>query len=896
MAENDQQGAPEVANIKVQSGIMERIKQLKGSLGNNENEGTAGGSFDMPWPSAKHDRAAADESCGIDCAVATQAASETPNARTDSSNTIGRATQLGRVALHDIGECILLACVSDERASVAADDAALQEYLDSRYGRKWMAYTLCADDRKRTLGRLQVYGMEGFDVETPLMIARTAKYWLEICGGGAIVIEVSPSTASYVLVTLCALLRFTGRAMSVELAYHSLLRAKNLPFGANGTTLRYIKYFEHLLSSGLGDRPPRIALNQVIITVPTRALLGERGAPALRIAGTGSSVTITKNCYYDENFIIFSFISSKTTNDIVLELACQGGDTKRPVMRLALNTSFYQAGLYRFTSSEIELCDAGLREAHHGIFFDVIYAESNSGERPGAYSTGPNATLDISTMAGHLCCQADPAVRKRLAECGFGEALTEFFARLRYTPEESREMMGRLEALGYRNIACERPPVAVPRIEEVSDARPEVVIQPSEEEAPEPALCMDPAGAGSASEPVDLAFVQDAAVKKTSCATVGLSPFAKKSKAQEQKLAAPTVVAIKPLHWAPLTNTEETIFKEIEKMSVDLDLARFEELFCEKSREAAEEGVCSVRPSRMKDLKKLFIVSLSLRHLELKHITPESLPGIIAETPRNLTLQDLQNIERVLMTSEDREALEMADPASLSDTEQKVLQTARIKHIEQTVRLLVFERRFCEEIALHRASLLQFVRLANALLDSTGLRKIMSVVLHVGNAINFEYSTRRKRAAGFKLETLDMLGSYCGKGGVTLFDYVVDTAQKNRVEAEQLLAQGDVIARAKNTNLASIREGLNEQIALYKEQLAGFSVFDGEEQARFRYILGCACKQLAEASQLYKECTIYASILKKKFGELETRPVEDLLDMLHRFIVRLEAKYREIRS
>ncbi|KAI5176522.1 hypothetical protein PAEPH01_2330, partial [Pancytospora epiphaga] len=772
----------------------------------------------------------------------------------------------------------------------------MNKYLESTYGKEYVVYSFIPVSGGKRLNRCQVYEMDCFSISKVLEIVKTAKCWTDLHDNGKIIVEACNDKGPLIMLVLCAILAYTKTMPSAEVAFKNLSRNSNFPLPASEVVLRYTKYFDQLFNIRPDWKPQKLLLNQVILTVFTNRLLKEDQKPEWVIKDGGGIREITENYYRDGNFIVFSMMNMVLQGDVELCLCSSDGKSRQTLFSLSINTFFYKAGLYRFRFSEIELSTAILSRledfSDDNLLIDVIFTDSREVERSSLYILEQNHIHDLKTLKDHIPGEVPKEKYKLFASNNFNEIIGCFCTLMDYTLEEGFELVTRLESFGYKNLIYQANPIQVPLMENGVKSMSEnddkacapTIFTEEENQLP---LVLSRDGCFSI---VPLEIITDVAIQKAVNTPVGLKTRFRK-RTSVDKLEPPALVAVHPLHWSPLTDIEETIFYDIKELEADIDHTRFEELFCEALalREKSKIKEASLAGSNVvNDQRRLFLVSLSIRHLEMRGITSASLAEMIHNRPETLALQELLNIERIIPLESELAMMKSADTAFLCDVERTMLSYCQINDLGKKVKLLIFERKFCEEMALNKQNISDVFSVLNKILDSKELRMVLKVILNIGNAINYRYSVRRRLASGYRLETINMLSSYSGKRGTTLFDFMKDSLEKYGIDLGCMVKDLRLVHSVKDIELTSIREKVNKQIICYNEQLVEYELLDNEDRCRYKHIIGCACKILMEISQLYKECSIYSSVVKRKFGENDLKPIKEIFETISGFLKRIE--------
>lgn len=883
-------------STRIQRGILERIELLNSALNPSIN-GTGKNEIHM----VNHTNKSAESMKGstaspvADAPTAIECEFSLPKAEKPSANPgISIWDITGNIKV--IGQCW---DNKTEPFSGKNNIAEVCDLLDERYGSKYIVYSFTKNAMR--FKRAQFYRDASFSLADCLEIARTSACWLSVIPDGKIIIELQRAREDAILFFLSAMLAFGKMHRSAECAFGSIMKMQQQPFSfaSAETALRYVKYFDLLLSGAVGRKCPKLSLRQVILTAAARDMARRDQRPVLRIKSEEAEEPTTDNCYVDENFIIFNAIDKPVKGDVSLILYLEKNNVLQQTFRLMINSHFYQQGLYRFTACELECSAESGSALGKDFFLDLVFTDSSDQMHACPFITEQNFVHDISTLSNRMPVEFSNDKLQVFIGSSYNRILAKFCAQMDFSVDEAAAFVNSLEAMGYRNLIFCAKPVNIPQLQNAlyEASRPEIVLRRPFVEA---AACISTAHdeEDGCVEINDIPLITERATETADVGPAkrlgkgGLRSFFNKKTAEP--VAMPEVVATQPLHWVPLAETKETIFEDIKDIDAGIDFKKFEDTFCEPLKAVTGSKAPSAPLSALGDCKRLFLASLSIKHLELRGITPQTLSHAVDVGSGLLSTEDLHNIERSLLTAEERCVLERVPVAQLSPTEKTMLEFSLDERMPRIVQILIFERNFSEEIPFHEQALDGLLLAFNRMLDSNGLRIILKTVLDIGNAINYRYAIRRKKADGYRLESLYAFGAYAGKKRAGLFCFLAETLKKNGVDVESLMADLDPIHRMKNEDMAKIREKLNGIIAQYKAQQEVFAAMPSESQGKYRHILGQACQALTQASRRYTECSFYASLIRRKFGEEEKKPVAEILAALSDFLEKLCAESRLI--
>jgi Formin Homology 2 Domain/C2 domain of PTEN tumour-suppressor protein len=773
----------------------------------------------------------------------------------------------------------------------------IDRYLESKHSNHYLVYSFSKNSLTGKYRRALIYEDLEFSLKECLEIVKTAKLWLEMKESNKIFIEMRSGKEDVIL--------FLASALLCHLKYHSLaadawkkLLSSNIlgfPFPYKETALRYARYFDKMQSFNENTKFEEIILHQIIITTIPDILGTQEFNPILLISTNGKKFEIKgEKCYKDDNFIIFSALNITITNDSKISIYLDHKGLNHHIFDLNLNVFFHNQGLLRFSRSEIETtlpAESIYKYFKEDFYIDVVLIENKENILKNPFSQAQNIIQDLKSISDHMYNEFSDELYARLMNLGFNRIASKFCAQMNFSKEEAESVMRSFEQKGFKNIVCSANTVHTldtPEPQNTDLPKNVEMKRPFENKAERQ---KDIYNKIQNLEISDIAFISDNIIQHQSKCVQTKSPsqrgFSKK-KVIEENHENCLMTARRPLHWVPLTEIEETIFNEMKGINPEIDYEKFEELFCEsfkmeikKVEESREKGV-------LKDSKRLFLVSLSVKHLEIRGIDCHTFEDIIINHPENLSVQDLLNVERALPLPFEEELLKKAKAEELSGTEKAMLYFSKPKDIYKILQILIFERNFFDEIHLQDEILSQMLDAFNRILDSNNLRIILKTVLDIGNAVNFKYSTRKRKADGYKLESLYIFNSYKGKENVSLFSFLIDTLDKSQTGIYSIFEELNIIHKLRNEDLIKIKEQINNHIKAYKDKLELFKTLELAEKDRFSKFFGYVCRILSDISKKYREVMFYSSLVKRKFGEDESKGVNSILVTLSDFLEKLK--------
>lgn len=239
--------------------------------------------------------------------------------------------------------------------------------------------------------------------------------------------------------------------------------------------------------------------------------------------------------------------------------------------------------------------------------------------------------------------------------------------------------------------------------------------------------------------------------------------------------------------WAKIDQDEE-----LEDIMIDED--EFQELFQAELTPAAANKIRSTGNNkkgaavRVIDSKRANNGGIILARLKITHDDMAEAVDRIDNSA--ISAEQMQNIVEYLPTSEERKALEEymlsggVDAAEkfhgLCECEKFMVAMMTVKHAKRKVRSLLFKSQFqnCLESLVTDATIVE--KACDELSSSIRLRKLLGIVLNVGNRLNTAGVSGKSKAGAFKLDSLLKLNHAKAFDKKTTFlHYIVLVVQRN---------------------------------------------------------------------------------------------------------------------
>ncbi len=414
--------------------------------------------------------------------------------------------------------------------------------------------------------------------------------------------------------------------------------------------------------------------------------------------------------------------------------------------------------------------------------------------------------------------------------------------------------------------------------------------------------------------------------------------FAKNKKRTEQN-AEPEKIALRPLHWETLSTNDLTIFQEIRTIDSQIDFKEFERFFCKEIKDESEKEIIKEKTQHV-DTKDIFLISLALKHLEIRQITPYSLSKIIRDNPDKLEIDDLMNIERVLLKKDDfasllgklrhvdsfcksinksmgrdmnfyeynnkdknidqsinkhinsdhlqeNQYIKNLDSSKTDSIEETIVKFNQIEGIRENVEILIFKKKFAEDFALLENLVGQFTQVFRGIISSQALKILLKIVLDIGNAINATYARKRKISVGYKIEGLVKCLDYTGRNNTKISDFIIALLRKRGVAPIKIAEDLGPIDTVKKEEFTALRDQINGLISLYKERLAVFAIMNETDKMKYADFLSNVSESLHRLMLQYRKCQDMSGEIVIKFGEVDPKAIDKIISVLVTVVMKL---------
>lgn len=261
--------------------------------------------------------------------------------------------------------------------------------------------------------------------------------------------------------------------------------------------------------------------------------------------------------------------------------------------------------------------------------------------------------------------------------------------------------------------------------------------------------------------------------------------------AKPKKPSVAPSVPLRNLFWTKVPDNKlaQTVWNDLDDSGVKLERAELEQLFAkEKKKDASEEAEAKkqstansaqAKPKEINllDPRTLQNVGIGLARLRM---TPQQIKQAVVEMSPDMTAENVMALRRIAPTSEDISTMAQydGDPALLGKVEQFYLEIMSIPDFAKRLDCWIYKLRFETAKDSLSATIDTVEHATTQVKDSTKLKRLLEVVLAIGNFLNG--GTSRGGLYGFKLDALSKLANVKGTDNKTsVMHYLVSWCQKN---------------------------------------------------------------------------------------------------------------------
>lgn len=773
-------------------------------------------------------------------------------------------------------------------------------FLDEKYGDNYLVITFRKTRITNQFKRCLAFeDIQKYDLINTYKLTQVCNFWINTKEKRTIVIELKNGLESQGLFMVSCILAHCKLYLSAEVALNTLLKNNQTiwKFSNIETIIRYVKYYDLAVSQGYTNKIPQLILNQMIVTTIPSIIQSGDFLPKLRIETNCKMFEFSlENCYKDADYIIFSNLEAEMVGDTKLSLIFEQEKKVYLVFDLCVNPLFYNQGLYRFSRSEVMTAlpqESIYQFFQNGFYIDLVFLENQDGSIKNPFSL-PLSMFDLINLIvlkisnESVIDTFENEFYIQLLDKGFNSVLAKFCAYFQMSEEESLVWHSKFEESGYRNGLL-RQNFDLEITEEIK--REELKIERSENKDPDFELFLENSDFMEIGE---VELLKNDSLMKESLKKPTFSLFNRQKPTPIPNLEVnENIVAKKPLHLVSIKAIENTIFDEIKEIYVPIDYNAIESIFCENVALVTNNFKTQYIQKHRIDSKRIFMVSLLFKQLEIKKIFIDDIEHIFKNMPERIGIQELQSLYKLIPTPEEILLIEKNDETEVSDIEMKMLKLSKIPEITKILNILIFEKSYVEEIILMERLIDCTNITINKILTDFTLKFILKIVLDISNALNYTYGRKKKIIEGFKLESLYFLSAYRGSRDKSFIDLIVVALAKNNITFSKITSKFKDLNNLKNEDFGGLKDKINNLILKYKEVLNNFKNIEEYDKDQHTKIISFAYRKLLQISEKFKDLEKNCISLRVKMGEDDKKPINCIFKSLSDFILCLESAERK---
>ncbi|KAK1351039.1 Formin-like protein [Hamiltosporidium tvaerminnensis] len=775
-----------------------------------------------------------------------------------------------------------------EKMSGRNNHKDIKAFLDKKYKSFYTVWRLntTKDDIFRNC---QYFELTDYNLSTIVRICKSIKGYLSFDPKNVVVLEHKGTKNVFALLVSC-ILRYCKIVSNTNEALNLYLQTTNQQFISN-TLNRYVQYFDNFYKRR--ENYFKKQLHQIIITTLPKIDNARIDNPMIVIYQNGEFLkTFTKNdIIIDQFYIILTVEAFFVCGDLKIALFQSDKGKTIQILELYLNTYDYGHGLYRFLLDDLDFNTNKClprKKFEDDFSIDVVFFEDET-KISFIYNLEDNFINNLNILNEHFGRNIDVEVLKKLNDDGYDRVLSKTCLYLGFGIEETKKIIdhfynkGAIKSLDMKKEEIE---IFVDRKIKEEDTHQKNTLN----------FYIQNSGLENLSNytyletiPDKIEFTNEFLQSKK---TKSLPPKAKKKPLENFTVK-------KPFHWVTIPKSPNSIFNELENISINIDYTKFEEWFCEPANTEIFVKELEKDVSVLKDTRRIFLVSLSIKSLEKRKIDIYNLSNVIYKNSNQLEYEDLLNIKTILPTEKEKNIMS-SYKGSFNDINEveKIMFKIDDIDLKSVIDILIFERKFYEDNKTVENILLDTKIVYEKILNSNNLRIILKAVLELGNTANYKYYNRKK-AFGFKITSLYILQIFKGKkSNQTLFSFLVNSLIKQKPEIFQITKELSLIHKIKNEDIFTTKDRINAFINDYNNCIRIFKCINVDEKDLLIHInqfLSYSYTFLKDITVKYKEIYVYSSIIKRKFGENEKESITDILNVLSSFLLKLEDEYLSFR-
>ncbi|ELU45562.1 RhoA GTPase effector DIA/Diaphanous [Rhizoctonia solani AG-1 IA] len=301
----------------------------------------------------------------------------------------------------------------------------------------------------------------------------------------------------------------------------------------------------------------------------------------------------------------------------------------------------------------------------------------------------------------------------------------------------------------------------------------------------------------------------------------GIPPSAWKISKRMSGSAAPPGKKLKPFFWDKVSSTGsvQTVWGQLGMMGGQVDLNDLEEVFSLDQAPPKPVSTSNLTKGKaqqvttMLDITRANNVGKGPIMLKTLKLSPTAIrEAILTVDDERLSAEDLVMISKQLPTTEEANRIQdFGDVGKLAEADRYFSEILRIPRLQERLSCMIYRRRLELDIIEAQPDLSILHDAAVELCTSDKLRRLLQVVLAVGNALN--KATFRGGASGFKLKSLMKLketktakaDSECP----TLLHYIARVLLRSEPSTILFVEQAPHLESAARISIQTVMSGVN---------------------------------------------------------------------------------------
>lgn len=763
-------------------------------------------------------------------------------------------------------------------------------YLDDLFRSKYIILT--KDNQLDEFERVFSCPELWYDLEYINKICIALKAWMDLDEENIIIIEINYNVVTLFAILLDAFLIYCGYENSIVeniFVKNEILRAKTNNLN---TISRYKKYYSELVHTRKTEVRNVILLHQIIISNYHHFDNFKSFRVQLKIFQKEKNVCTVHDVddieivYKDDFYIIFTNINIEANGDTTICLYFVTDTVEKEIFSFVFNGYCHDQGLYRFKKQDI--LSKYKYKFSDDFKLDIVFLESEK------YFTTKKTMRENDLIQGirHLTEFTKQKMSEALFETynalGYNRIISKFIAQMKYNESSVEELIASLTNKGYTNLICQSKPLHVSKIQFKNDCKVEKPVEAEQSICPLKET-IDREGIYRSIKGKEIRRIEpiseSISVQKEMTKQNRKMPIRKKIETPEES-DPPELVSLKPLHWTPIISHGGTIFSDLSGIDLIYDIEKFEKYFCVKNVKSNDVKTEIKDHYHLIDPKRLFLVSLALNHLHKKGITTDNVYHLLKNKPNDILMQDLLNIERVFPTYEETYLLASSPSDKLTLEEKSMLNFSRLAEVKKIVDIMIFERRFFDEIFIIDDLLERYIYTLEKICESRELKMVLKAFLDVGNIINYNYSLRRRKSKGFRLSSIYLFLDYKGKEEYPLIKFILSSLKGQNI-LQNLKRDFKYLEMLRKESFSKIKEKINIYIELCSAKLEVYYSLEYDRED-FTNLFVFSSEKLDLSKVKYLKCQQKILEVMSMFGEGEKKTISDVFENINELIKGLE--------